>query len=76
MSDFCVVIPVYNHPDTIGTTVQQVRALDLPVVLVDDGSEPVCADVLQTLARADEQVHLTRLPQNCGKGGRPSKWAC
>ena len=68
MSDFCVVIPVYNHPDTIGTTVQQVRALDLPVVLVDDGSEPVCADVLQTLARADEQVHLTRLPQNCGKG--------
>ncbi|NWO05170.1 MAG: glycosyltransferase family 2 protein [Alteromonadaceae bacterium] len=68
MSEFCVIIPVYNHPDTIGATVQEVRALNLPVVLVDDGSESVCAGVLEALAGADEHVHLTRLPENCGKG--------
>ena len=32
MSEFCVIIPVYNHPDTIGVTVKEVRALHLPVV--------------------------------------------
>jgi len=68
MSSFCMIIPVYNHPGTIGTTVRDIRQLDLSVVLVDDGSEPLCAEVLRLLAEADEQVHLTRLPENCGKG--------
>ncbi|KXS53606.1 MAG: hypothetical protein AWU57_2009 [Marinobacter sp. T13-3] len=68
MSDFCVIIPVYNHPDTIGPTVADIRHLGVPVVLVDDGSAAVCADVLRALAEADPQVHLERLPENCGKG--------
>lgn len=64
------VIPVYNHPDTIGHMVQGVLQADLPCLLVDDGSEPRCAAVLQALAQQHApRVQLQRLEQNQGKGG-------
>lgn len=64
------VIPVYNHPDTIGQMVQGVLQAGLPCLLVDDGSEPHCAAVLQALAaQYAPQVQLLRLAQNQGKGG-------
>lgn len=64
------VIPVYNHPDTIGQMVQGVLQAGLPCLLVDDGSEPHCAAVLQALAaHYAPQVQLLRLAQNQGKGG-------
>lgn len=64
----CLVIPVYNHGDVIGSTVAALQSLQLPIILVDDGSEPACAAVLDRLvARADLQ--LERLPANRGKGG-------
>ncbi|SMC18603.1 Glycosyltransferase, GT2 family [Andreprevotia lacus DSM 23236] len=65
----CVaVIPVYNHEHAIGTVVASLRTHGLPVLLVDDGSAPACAAVLDTLA-TQAQVSLLRLPQNQGKGG-------
>ena len=45
-----VVIPVYNHGAAIGAVVADVRAHGLPLILVDDGSEPTCAAVLDALA--------------------------
>lgn len=71
MSDSTVaVIPVYNHPATVGGMVQAVRNCGLRCVLVDDGSEPGCAQVLDELAREHgETVILLRLPGNRGKGG-------
>ncbi|MEN9545145.1 MAG: hypothetical protein RLZZ598_1978 [Pseudomonadota bacterium] len=68
MFDAAVVIPVYNHGISIARVVGAVRAQGLPSVLVDDGSEPGCAAVLDALA-ADEDVTLVRLAQNQGKGG-------
>lgn len=64
----CAIIPVYNHPDTVQSVVQAVRAHDLTVVLVDDGSSAECAAVLDRLAAADPEVRLLRLPANRGKG--------
>lgn len=61
------VIPVYNHPDTVGAMVDAVCAHGLRCVLVDDGSEPRCAAVLDALAQR-EAVTLVRLPRNQGKG--------
>jgi glycosyltransferase involved in cell wall biosynthesis len=64
------VIPVYNHPDTIGLMVRAVRSHGLRCVMVDDGSEPRCAAVLDALAlEHGDAVTLVRLPQNQGKGG-------
>lgn len=65
----CVVIPVYNHGEAIPSVVAAVRAQLLPCILVDDGSEPGCAAVLDRLAAEDAAVTLVRLPHNQGKGG-------
>lgn len=65
-----VVIPVYNHGEAIGDMVAGVRACAIPCLLIDDGSEPGCAAVLDSLAHAHPQeVFLHRLAQNEGKGG-------
>lgn len=62
------VIPVYNHGGPVGGVVAALRAHGLPVLLVDDASEPGCAAVLDELALQPE-VFLERLPANQGKGG-------
>ena len=62
-----VIIPVYNHEHAIGAVVDQVRAHGLPVLLVDDGSQPSCAAVLDGLVHAPE-VRLFRRDRNGGKG--------
>ncbi|WP_227369940.1 glycosyltransferase family 2 protein [Halomonas sp. M20] len=63
----CVLIPVYNHAAAITATCDGARHLGVPLLLVDDGSDMICADVLDTLAQAQD-VHLVRLPKNRGKG--------
>jgi glycosyltransferase involved in cell wall biosynthesis len=69
MFDPVAVVPVYNHPATIAAVVQQILAHDLPCILVDDGSEAACAQVLRAMAqRHPGRVALLRLPINQGKG--------
>lgn len=64
----CAIIPVYNHPTTIAAVVTQLRRHDLPVFLVDDGSDDTCAQVLHDLAESQAEIFLLRLPHNSGKG--------
>jgi glycosyltransferase involved in cell wall biosynthesis len=65
----CVVIPVYNHERSVGAVVDGVLQLGLPCILVDDGSSPTCATVLDALAAAaPRQISLLRHPINRGKG--------
>jgi len=64
-----VLIPVYNHEEAIGPTLDEVLQYDCPVLLVDDGSTQVCRDVLIALSeKHSERVSLLRLDQNGGKG--------
>src|SRR5436309_127671 len=66
----CVVIPVYNHERAVGSVVTGILAQRLPCILVDDGSGPACAAVLDGLAAATpEQITLLRHSVNRGKGG-------
>jgi len=64
---FTAVIPVYNHEHAVSAVVAALRAQDLPVVLVDDGSDGSCRRVLEQLAQ-DAAVRLVSLPRNGGKG--------
>ena len=65
----CVVIPVYNHENAIGAVVDAVLSQNLPCILVDDGSSPGCAGILETLAAArPTEITLLRHPVNRGKG--------
>jgi glycosyltransferase involved in cell wall biosynthesis len=63
------VVPVYNHPATIDEVTRQILAHGLRCILVDDGSSPDCAEVLDRLAAKHHgQVSLVRLARNQGKG--------
>lgn len=62
----CAVIPVYNHGAKVGTVVAALRTLNLPCMLVDDGSDADCATVLDALAGPG--VTLVRRAVNGGKG--------
>ncbi|MGO3354085.1 MAG: glycosyltransferase family 2 protein, partial [Halomonas sp.] len=62
----CILIPVYNHPATINPLCAELAALEIPLVLVDDGSDQPCAAALDRLA--EQGHHLLRLEVNQGKG--------
>jgi len=64
------IIPVYNHPTTVGRMVQGVLDAGLPCIVVDDGCERGCATVLDALVvQHGARLTLLRLPANQGKGG-------
>lgn len=65
--EFCFLIPVYNHPHTVTQLVDALQPFHLPVLLVDDGSEPQTAAELDRLAERHD-VLLHRLASNQGKG--------
>jgi uncharacterized protein (DUF2062 family) len=61
-----VVAPTYNNARTLGDLVRGVRALGLPLIVVDDGSTDATAGLLADLAREGGVTVLTH-PRNRGK---------
>jgi glycosyltransferase involved in cell wall biosynthesis len=61
------LVPVYNHPEHLPRVVNGLRQHELPVLLVDDGSEPVCARLIAELGALPE-IAVLRHPRNRGKG--------
>lgn len=64
----CLIIPIYNHKDTIATTIESLRSEGLPCIIVDDGSHTETQAVLAKLAKQETWVQLYRLAENQGKG--------
>jgi glycosyltransferase involved in cell wall biosynthesis len=63
------VIPVFDHPATVGGMVRSVSDAGLHCIVVDDGSGAECARVLDDIAaEGGERVTLVRRPRNGGKG--------
>lgn len=65
----CIIIPFYNHAGAIGAVVRGLKAFSLPCIIINDGSDHTCNEVLQQLA-ADEASWLTVISrtENGGKG--------
>jgi glycosyltransferase involved in cell wall biosynthesis len=63
----CVVIPFYNHPDAIGSVVNQLLPYDLNIIIVDDGSDAQSKQSLLSLLQPPKVTLATRL-LNGGKG--------
>ncbi len=59
-----VVIPVYNHVQSLRKVVEGLLDGGYPVLVVDDGSTDGCLDAI-----SDLPVESHRLPVNIGKGG-------
>jgi glycosyltransferase involved in cell wall biosynthesis len=64
LSNLCIIIPVYNNPKTIVRVVEEAKDHQIPIIVVDDGSDIA----LETLIKMDEQVIIVRHAMNQGKG--------
>ena len=64
----CVLIPIFDHGDTIGGVVEGLAPLGLPCVIVNDGSGPETTAALARLASKHPWVHVEQLPVNRGRG--------
>lgn len=67
-TSLCLIIPVYNHSDSLSTFVTKIIKRKLPVILVDDGSDKLCKQIMQELEQATDGVTLKSHPMNLGKG--------
>ena len=64
----CVLIPIYNHKDTIASVLASLESLGLPCILVDDGSDEATQQALASVAARYPWVYLMRQSPNAGKG--------
>ncbi len=63
-----MVIPIYNHKDTITQVVDALEGLDLPCFIVDDGSDSATKQVLSEINLEKQQVEVITRRANGGKG--------
>ncbi len=67
-SEYGFVIPNYNHHLVIRDTIAALVSFNLPIILVDDGSNQQTQTVLEDIEREFALVTLVRRTQNGGKG--------
>ena len=67
LNKFAFLVPFYNHPQNIKALVAALKTYELPVIVVDDGSDEASKLVLAELERTEGILLLTRA-QNGGKG--------
>jgi glycosyltransferase involved in cell wall biosynthesis len=64
----CVVIPIYNHKDTIEGVVRGLSPLRLSCLVVDDGSDAATRAVLDALPARYPWVEVVHRSRNGGRG--------
>lgn len=67
LNKFAFLVPFYNHPQNIKALIAALKTYDLPVIVVDDGSDEASKQILAELERTEWILLLTRA-QNGGKG--------
>lgn len=68
MAQYGFVIPVYNHPHYIQALLEHLNDFALPVIMVNDGSDAECTQLLHILDQQFEHVVLVEHAMNQGKG--------
>lgn len=63
-----VVIPIYNHPETIEQLVDQITEMEYPCFIVDDGSDEKTRTIVEHIAGENGLVQAFHRQQNGGKG--------
>ena len=67
LNKFAFLVPFYNHPQNIKALIAALKTHELPIIVVDDGSDEVSKLILTELERTEGILLLTRA-QNGGKG--------
>ena len=70
-----IIIPMYNESGVITTTLERLRAIEMPgfvtqveVIVVDDCSTDVTAGLAEKISLSFPGTKVIRLPVNAGKG--------
>jgi len=64
----CLLIPIFDHKDTIRSVLQSVESLQLPCLVINDGSGPRTREVLDEVAKEFDWVEVQHDLVNRGKG--------
>jgi glycosyltransferase involved in cell wall biosynthesis len=64
----CILIPCYDHGEPLVALVDDLAALELPCIVVDDGSGPRTAAELGRLSSQTPWLRVERRSSNGGKG--------
>ncbi len=64
----CIVIPIYNNHDTIGDVVDRLAHVQVPCIVVNDGSNEQTRQVLRELEESRSWVEVVHRDDNGGKG--------
>ncbi len=64
----CILIPAYNHERPLPKILEQLASYPLSCILVDDGSQESCAELIRSLSAQYPWVQAIRLEPNQGKG--------
>ena len=64
----CILIPCYNHGAMMANVLTRLAPFQLPIIVVDDGSDASTRQTLDQLATDNAHVTLVRLTHNAGKG--------
>jgi glycosyltransferase involved in cell wall biosynthesis len=64
----CILIPVYNHERPLPKILGQLASYPLPCILIDDGSQESCVELIRSLSAQYPWVQAIRLEPNQGKG--------
>jgi glycosyltransferase involved in cell wall biosynthesis len=64
----CIIVPIYNNKDTIRGVVQSLEYLELPCLIVDDGSDEATREILAGIQSDFSWVTVIRRFKNGGKG--------
>ena len=71
MSDLalCIVVPIYNHGKQLYKTISNLATFNLPIILVDDGSDTETKRVIAKVVDEFKQIKKCKtLDDNMGKG--------
>lgn len=67
-NNFCIVVPHFNHDEQLQNVLSEIKKIELPVIIVDDGSEEKSYAAVRSMTDGRSELMLSRIPSNTGKG--------
>lgn len=64
----CLLIPIYEHPATIESVVDALAYLEIPALVIDDGSGPETVRALERCEKRHSWLRVVRHARNRGRG--------
>ena len=68
MKKFLVIIPTFNEAENISILINEIRNLDVEVLIIDDNSPDKTYEIVQKIIDSDSGVHLLKRSSKMGLG--------